>query len=370
MKVMIVGHTYTAAINRQKIREMAKQAEVLLLAPKKSTEDLLNVNTREKNSGFKLVLDDCYLNPAGKGHFILYKELARGIKKFKPDVIQVDAEPFFLSLLQASLAKPKNSKLVFFTWQNVYRKTFLHSLVNPIEKFNFGKSNLAIAGNKAGEKVLREKGYEKKIAILPQLGVDENRFKRKDASKLREKLGLKGFVVGFAGRFLEEKGLLLLLDALVQTGGNWNLLLVGKGPLEEKIREKAVELGITDKIIFQDSVKHEEIPNYLNCMDCFVLPSLSTKRWAEQFGHVLIEAMACETPVIGSNSGAIPEVVGNAGVIFEEGNSLRLSEVISKMMEDSTLRKSLAQKGRERVLAEFTNKRIAEKTLAIYKSIL
>src|SRR5436305_9013059 len=94
-------------------------------------------------------------------------------------------------------------------------------------------------------------------------------------------------------------------------------------------------------------------------MDVFVLPSLTRPNWKEQFGRVLVEAMACETPVIGSRSGEIPRVIGDAGLLFQEGNVQELAARVRRLLDDPTLYAQLAAQGRQRVLERYTQERIA-----------
>ena len=105
-------------------------------------------------------------------------------------------------------------------------------------------------------------------------------------------------------------------------------------------------------------------------MDVFVLPSLTRPNWMEQFGRVLIEAMACETPVIGSSSGEIPRVIDGAGLIFPEGDVQELSRSIRKLIDDSELYVQLATKGRQRVLEHYTQERIAQLIYETYQEMI
>lgn len=105
-------------------------------------------------------------------------------------------------------------------------------------------------------------------------------------------------------------------------------------------------------------------------MDVLVLPSVTTPRWKEQFGRVLIEAQACEVPVIGSSSGAIPEVIGKAGLIFPEGSASQLAGRLQRLAASSSLRRRLARMGRKRVLDLYTNQRIADRIHRIYRCLI
>ena len=132
----------------------------------------------------------------------------------------------------------------------------------------------------------------------------------------------------------------------------------------------ASNYGILDRIVFIDIIPPEEVPLYLNCMDVMALPSITTKQWKEQFGHVLIEAMSCEVPVIGSSSAEIPNVIGDAGLIFREGDSDDLCEKITMIMNNGKFKAELAMRGRERVLQKYTNEKIAEETYKVYEELL
>jgi glycosyltransferase involved in cell wall biosynthesis len=101
-----------------------------------------------------------------------------------------------------------------------------------------------------------------------------------------------------------------------------------------------------------------------------VLPSRSTPRWKEQFGRVLTEAMAVEKPVLGARSGEIPHVVGEGGLLFSENNPVDLRDKLQRLVQDDKLRKTLGQAGRQRVLAHFTQRQVAQQTLDFYRQIL
>ena len=147
---------------------------------------------------------------------------------------------------------------------------------------------------------------------------------------------------------------------------DWQLFIVGNGPLKEWVETESKK---DTRIIYHGVAGHSDMPRLFNAMDVFVLPSVSTEVWKEQFGHTLIEAMATEVPVIGSNSGAIPEVIGEAGLIFKEGNVEDLREKIKQVYEDKKLMKDLSLKGLERVKKSYTNQEISLQTLRFYDSL-
>jgi glycosyltransferase involved in cell wall biosynthesis len=215
---------------------------------------------------------------------------------------------------------------------------------------------------------------------MPQLGVDEKLFSPQFQPELAAKLGIKAsdFVVGFVGRFVPEKGILTLIKALAGLSDlSWKCLLLGRGPLQKTILAEATAAGIKDRIILVESVPHDEVPRYINLMSTLVLPSetsyqvktLTAVGWKEQFGHVLIEAMACKVPVIGSNSGEIPYVIDSAGLIFPEGDSGALQSNLRQMIEQPELCEKLAQLGYDRAMNQYTNQALAKSLLDFYQEI-
>ena len=132
----------------------------------------------------------------------------------------------------------------------------------------------------------------------------------------------------------------------------------------------ATRLGVAERVIFRGAVAPQDVPHEMQQMDVFVLPSLTRPNWMEQFGRVLIEAMACETPVIGSSSGEIPRVIDDAGLVFQEGNVRELSACIRLLMDDPELHARLAVRGRQRVVEHYTQQRIAQQIYEAYQEVM
>jgi glycosyltransferase involved in cell wall biosynthesis len=113
-----------------------------------------------------------------------------------------------------------------------------------------------------------------------------------------------------------------------------------------------------------------EMPSFYNKLDAIVVPSRTRSNWKEQFGRVIIEAMACGVPVIGSDSAAIPEVVGDDGLIFPEGQVEALAACLQHLIDDSKLRRILGERGRTRVLRQYTQAQVAAQTVKVYHEML
>jgi glycosyltransferase involved in cell wall biosynthesis len=156
------------------------------------------------------------------------------------------------------------------------------------------------------------------------------------------------FTIGFAGRFVEEKGLRDLVCAAHRLTGQSRLLLTGNGPLREELSSVAHN-GLQVEIV--SDISHDEMARAYSGMDVLVLPSRTTPSWAEQFGRVLVEALWCGVPVIGSDSGEIPWVINTTGggVVFPEGDVDALTRRLSELRDDPFRREALARAGRQSV---------------------
>ena len=168
---------------------------------------------------------------------------------------------------------------------------------------------------------------------------------------------------------MPEKGLDLLLWACAGLEGDWRLTLVGSGAELEALRKLASESGIADRVSLGVRLPSAEMPDFYRSLDLLVLPSRTRPNWKEQFGRVLIEAMACGVPVLGSDSGEIPHVIGGAGVVFPEGDVEALRAQLRRLMQDRAVRQGLATAGRQRVLAHYTMAEIARRTVAAYTAV-
>lgn len=374
MRVLFIGHTYTVGVNRDKIALLSRypDVELTLIVPHRWPHTLRTFQADPHTSDTYHLQTLSTLFEGRETRYVYFPEMTMGMQNFRPDIIHVEQGPWALVHTQALLAKrffALQAKTVFFTWWNIEYK--LSPLGRAIEWYNFRNSDWAIAGNHDAASLLKKHGFRKGISILPQLGVDPDAYRRIEVDDLRAQLGLEDdFVIGFVGRLKRQKGLDTLLEAFAHLDDNSHLVLVGRGDFQPTLLRKAAELKIDHRIHFPGVVPHKEVAKYMNTLDVLILPSRTTPHWKEQFGHVLIEAMACETPVIGSDSGEIPNVIGDAGLIFPEGDAEALTGAIRRLMQDEDLRRDLARRGRERVLQHYTHERIAQETYYVYCKLL
>ncbi|MBE9036495.1 hormogonium polysaccharide biosynthesis glycosyltransferase HpsO [aff. Roholtiella sp. LEGE 12411] len=387
MKILVASHTYIVDLNCEKLRALSQLKpgiEVTVVVPKRWKPGGVQkkiIETEYRDEGTFRIVPVTNFSQNHQGLLTFGAELISLLRQFRPQIIQVEQGSRGLAYSQI-IALNKllglRAKNVFFTWWNLPYKLKLP--VALLEKYNLNNSHGIISGNQDGAEVLRQRGYEGPIKVMPQLGVDESIFTPKIQPESALKFGIQtgDFVVGYVGRFVQEKGLLTLLQALVTLKDKpWKLLLLGRGELQAELIKLVGENHLKERVIFLESVAHDEVPNYINLMSTLVLPSETTYKfktltaigWKEQFGHVLIEAMACQVPVIGSNSGEIPHVIGDAGLVFPEGDIQALANCLVQLMDKPDFAQSIGEMGYQKAMVKYTNKALAKQQLEFYQEL-
>lgn len=318
---------------------------------------------RTASDGYNLIETSLRFN--GSFHLHYYPQLDRLLKQLQPDLIHIDEEPYNLAtFLAMRSARHLGARTVFFSWQNLQRA--YPPPFSWFERYTLQHAAAGIVGNCDSEQVWRTKGYRGPLTVIPQVGVEPDVFR---PSEIKQPVTDR-FRVGYAGRFVEEKGLDVLLHALHDLDGEWQVDLVGSGPDQARLAELARRLQIADRIRFRPWMPSTQTVDYYRSLDVLVLPSRSRSNWKEQFGRVLVDAMACGVPVVGSTCGEIPNVIGDAGLIFPEGDAALLRDHLRALQNDPSLRRDLAQRGRQRVLDRFTQGQIARQTYEVYQNVM
>jgi len=368
MRVLMLSKACIVGQYQSKLEELAKHSDLelfVVVPPYWRDERGITRLERAHTRGYTLDVTPMSFN--GSFHLHYYPQLPLLLEFFQPHIVHIDEEPYNYATFHAMRAAHKiAASTLFFTWQNIQRKyppPFLF-----FERYAYDHSLYAIAGNQAAADILRAKHFRAPIVTIPQFGVDPTEFApAPPLGKISDGI----FHIGFAGgRLVEEKGIQVLLNAIAGLPGNWQLHIIGEGPYKSRLQSLARRLKIEKQITWEPRRPSSAMPQFYNAMDVIVLPSLTRKNWKEQFGRVLIEAMACEVPVIGSDSGEIPNVIADAGIIFPEGDVFALRTQLDALIQDESHRAELGRRGRARVLANFTQARVAEETYSVYSQIM
>ena len=287
------------------------------------------------------------------------------------DVVHCWEEPYVLAAAQVAHHVRRPAKFVPATFQNIAKSYPL--LVTMIERRVMRRADAWIAfGQTVHEAQSYRPAYEGKPARVLNPGVDTETFHPDliGGRRIREMLGWRpeDSVVGFTGRLVEEKGIETIVHAFGRSTRRWNLLVVGGGILAEQI--ESLERQHPDRVKLVRNVSHNEVPTYLSAMDLLCAPSRTRPHWKEQFGRMLIEAMACGVPVLASASGEIPHVLADAGLVIAEDDLPQWAATIDRVLADPSVRSEMASRGLARARTEFSWPVIARRHLDFFDEVL
>jgi glycosyltransferase involved in cell wall biosynthesis len=379
LRVLFVSHAYVVGVNQGKLNAIAEtgDVEVGLLAPSnwKALEwnRLLPLETPYP----QLHLYSAPVAFTGKGGAHIYApwDLWRVLNDFKPDILQVEEEVFSLSTFELAIwSRLTKTPMVVFGWENLERQ--LPTFRWWICQFVLNTVKAIIPGNQDGANIMRQWGYSGLLEVMPQMGVDPNFFsphERKVTAQVEASEGSdRPFNIGYLGRLSQSKGIDLVFAAareLRRRSLNVCITLCGSGTDKESLKQEAENQQIADLVIWRGAVRHEQAPKELGTFDVLVLPSRTTPAWKEQFGHVLIEAMAMGIPVVGSSSGEIPNVIGRSDLVFQEEDAQELSVILERLILDPQWHQQVSQYGIDRVNQHYSHERIAERLIELWQSI-
>ena len=374
--LLILSHACVTAINQQFFAEIAAVTgwQVTLIVPQSWRNDYGKVITPQRWPSFQGQIIEIPVWFSGNIPLHIYRAWFGGLlQRLQPDLIYAHHEPYGAATFQLYLANYLTLKrpIAFFTWQNL-RKNYPFPF-RYTEQFIYRHSTLAFPGSQSAADVLHQKGFQGPCVILPA-GIDPALYAPDAGTELATNLRHHPdeVLIGYLGRIVEEKGLHTLLFALKQLAQDpdlkvpWRLLMVGSGNYENQFDQLAQDLGLTERISRLGFVPHTVAPQYLAAFDLLMIPSETRPNWKEQFGRVIIEAMACGTPVLGSTSGEIPHLIGatQGGLTFTEADPDALAAQLKRLLTEPPLRQTLATQGRNNVYAHYTHQALAERFVA------
>lgn len=288
------------------------------------------------------------------------------------DLYHIKDLPFCFDYEAALAKRIYGAKMVVTVAENIPHLNEHKFMERHIKKAVGAQADLFLAVSEGAKKALIEEGVpEEKIRRISN-SIDTGFFKPGPAEpRLLKTLGIPGnaFLVLYVGRLARSKGVFTFLEAaqrLAESRPHYHFLLIGKD--EEGAAAWIQKNGLQKNIHLLDFIPYGQIPRYYRLGDLLVLPSLPTKRWVEQFGYVLAEAMACGVPAVGSDCGAIPEVIGDPGMIFPAGSVEELCGILERLRKRNL--KSLRLKVRKRAAELFSSKKLTKTLRKTYNELL
>ena len=369
MRILRIAHSSLTPELRQRERALARRypdVELELVTTKRWREAEVEVDAQPDDL-FPVRTARSYLSK----HIQLFaydpRPIIRALREHKPHLIDLGHESYSVAgaeVLTLCRWFAPNVPIVMQANQNIH-----HNYPPPfnwLEQRAFRRVAAAYGCSETVCEVLRAKGFAKPAPVVP-FGVDTEAFRPRPAGDKRDNGPL---TIGYIGRMLPGKGLNVLAAALEKIKDEaWQLLVVGDGSERQAFEQQLREAGLHDRAEFTGAVNFALVPEYFQRLDIMVIPTETTKRVREQFGRVIVEAMASGVPVIGSTCGAIPEVIGEAGLVFPEGDAEALAESLRTLLADAALRNLLVLAGRARV-EQYSWTQVAEKTYELFRRVL
>ena len=364
-RVLIVSHTYVSPANRGKLRALAARGlDVTVGVPQRWRETVLGRTIEaswERQNGVEVF--PLPVRRHGDPATLTFgkRALHTLLRDKRPDLIQVEEEPVTPAARQVvRAARQLYLPAVLLTHQNVAPP--LPFFARWRRQRTLARLRGAIGGSEAAATLVRGLVPNLRVAVIPQLGVH--------VPTEPDHLHHEGLAIGCVGRLVPERGFDTLLQALAENRAHrWHLTVVGDGPDRERLERYASALRLAARIRWTGALPPDEVPKLWPELDVVVLPARALTTWAEPSAHVLAEAMAHEVAVLGTNVGATPEVIGDAGLVVPPDDPLALAAALRRLAAPDQ-RRPLAQAGRARAMKFFSDDAVAERTLEFWKELI
>lgn len=305
-------------------------------------------------------------------HVFFYGGRLRRLLREGWDLVHCWEEPYILAGGQIAWWTPDRTPFVFWTGQTIVKN--YPPPFSFIDRYCIDRCAGWMARGELGVRAMVARGYGDKPHCAMPLGVDTERFRPDKAAgeAVRARLGWDKSseaapVIGFVGRFVPEKGLPMLMRVLDRLHSPWRALFLGGGPMEPRLRAWASAHADRVRIM---AAAHDDVPAYLNAMDLLCAPSQTTPSWREIFGRMLIEAFACGVAVAAADSGEIPNVISDAGVIIAERDEDAWVSAVDSLLADPESRSDLGARGRHRACAHYGWPSVAKRHIDFFSQLL
>lgn len=360
LRVLRISHSAVVTAWRQRERELRRLGvDLTLLSASQWEEGGGDVRFRPADDHFARPVATLGRHP----NLFLYdpRPIWHALGSGQFDLLDLHEEPFGTAVAEVLFIRWLRRRRIPFV---VYSAQNIDKRYPPpfrwFERWSLRRAAGAYTCNAEAATILRTKGLEGPSSVIP-LGVDVDRFAPLDRRAPEGRLR-----VGFIGRLIPHKGADVLVRA-VALDGRLEAEVFGGGPESDRLSALAGELGVGDRVSWHGSVDEEEVPTALRHLDALAVPSVPTPGWVEQFGRVVVEAQASGVPVVASRSGALPEVVGNAGILVEAGDAADLAGGLARLLDEPDLWDRLRTTGMD--WAERCSwARVAEEQLVLYRA--
>ena len=350
MRVLVVSHPAVVDVNQEVYRELVRRGfQLTIVVPNRWRHDYASAEIRPRAlPGLETALMPVPIVLPGREQRHLYLTRCGALcNRLRPDVAFLEAEPYALAATQWGRALARRGiPFGVQCYENIDRP--LPPPVRALRAQVLSDAAFVAARSQTAAELVRAWGARGEVEVVPPPVPGWS-----EAPAHSERGGDAPFRVGYAGRLIESKGLADLLAAVRRLSAPVELLLFGAGEMRGALEGQEVP-GSRVRVI--DGYSHDQMAGAYAQLDVLVLPSHTTPTWKEQFGRVLIEAAWCGVPVIGSDSGEIPWVIGltGGGLVFPEGDVDALASRLQELRSDPGLRARLAASGREAVERRFT----------------
>lgn len=280
--------------------------------------------------------------------------LLRFFLRFRPDAVWIQEEPtsdVTFDVLAALSLLPTRPRVGVAVCENIFGP--LGGRSGALKRWLWRRVDVLLATATASIDGIREVGMPENARGVPLIAGAMPAPSPVSPLDLKLARSDGDLIAGFVGRICPEKGWRVLLDAIARLPSDVKCALAGEGPDVNALHERMQNPLLKGRISYVGLLPKNELWRFYAAVDCVVLPSLTCPTWKEQFGGVLADGMAMGLPLIGSDSGAIPEVIGPAGLVAPEGDAQALAAAIGRLWSDPGLRARLGEAGRYRFATEF-----------------
>jgi glycosyltransferase involved in cell wall biosynthesis len=364
MRAVIVSHLYADPANRAKLRSLAGLGVSLAVAvpDRWAASDGRSRGTAwGDDSGVRVVPVPVHGQVAEPARLHWNpKTLRRLLTDFRPDVLHIEEEPWTQpAAVSLRLARRLGIRTVLSTAESLPRSlTFSQRFRREL---SLRHASGVIGANRLALALATKRRPTIPNLALPQLGVTP--------PAPVPRVAHPGLAIGFVGRLVPERGLDLLFRACVGLAGKWTLTVIGTGPSQEELEALAERIGVSARVHWLGALPRDAVDQVWPRLDCVVFPARTTPRWVATAARGALHAMANGVTVVGSDSGALPEIVGEAGRIVPEEDVPALAATLEELYANRSECDRLGAAGRRRIMDEFSDDAIAGKTLTFWRKV-